>query len=204
MTARARPTPGAYARAIERALARVRERPGLLSPRDWEIANDWHRRGVPLALVLEAIEGAAARRARTGTLPAGLRYVVPAVEEAWSVVQAGRRGPAGPVPLGAGEPDVRAQWAASQRSLPPPLARAVEDALAALAGGADPRQVDDGLDVAIAACAPADLRARVEWETERRMERYRARMPDASFRATVRRAVLDGLRARLVLPRSAR
>ena len=85
--------PGAYARAVEEALARARGRPVLLSPRDWARVADWCERGVPLSLLLEALEEAARRARRRGSELRGLALIAPAVEESWRAVAEGRRAP---------------------------------------------------------------------------------------------------------------
>ena len=83
MTRRVR-GPEAYARQLERALSRVRERPVVLSPRDWELLSEWYSRGIPLAIVEQAMEAASEREASKKRRPArrGLAYVAPAVDGA--------------------------------------------------------------------------------------------------------------------------
>ena len=69
----------AYARALEAALSRLNDRPVVFSERDWELATRWHRRGIPLGAVLEALES---RRNRP---PRNLGAISRAVEEQWDV-----------------------------------------------------------------------------------------------------------------------
>lgn len=86
-----RMTLGSYARAIERAWSAVRGKPSLLSPKEFALVADWHARGIPFGLVIEAIvEVSRARRGRAGRAARTLRYFAPAVEEAWSAVRQGR------------------------------------------------------------------------------------------------------------------
>ncbi len=75
----------AYFRAIEEAFVRLRGAPFLLSPSDWRVASRWHEAGVPLAVVVEAMEELFERRRERGaTTPVqGLRYCSSAVEELW-------------------------------------------------------------------------------------------------------------------------
>ncbi|HXH27588.1 MAG TPA: hypothetical protein VNL37_00990, partial [Candidatus Polarisedimenticolia bacterium] len=44
-----------YFRAIEAEFVRRRGAAMLLSPRDWALMGTWHRSGVPLRVVLQAI-----------------------------------------------------------------------------------------------------------------------------------------------------
>ena len=48
-------TAGSYARALAEALSRLRERPTVLSPRDWSLVSEWYSRGIPLGLVLDVL-----------------------------------------------------------------------------------------------------------------------------------------------------
>ena len=96
-----------YFRAIEETFIRLRGSPLLLSPEDWQQADDWRRRGVPLELVLATLEQVFERRAERGAAGKihSLRYCAPAVETAWQEVEAltagGRRRDAPPVDVGA-------------------------------------------------------------------------------------------------------
>ncbi|HXO19274.1 MAG TPA: hypothetical protein VOA87_05030, partial [Thermoanaerobaculia bacterium] len=76
----------AYFRAIEEVFVRLRGSPLLLSPADWQVARRWHREGVPLDLVGNALEEVFARRRERGAKGkiSSLRYCAPAVEAAWS------------------------------------------------------------------------------------------------------------------------
>lgn len=73
-----------YFERIEEAFIRLRGAPLLLSPADWQVADQWRRERVPVELVLAALEEVfAARRARgaEGRVNS-LRYLQGAVEEA--------------------------------------------------------------------------------------------------------------------------
>lgn len=50
----------AYLEALEAHLTRLRGREHVLSPPDFGLARTWHQAGVPLALVLSALDAAAA------------------------------------------------------------------------------------------------------------------------------------------------
>lgn len=73
-----------YARTLERALADLHDGPVVFTHRDWDLANRWHARGIPVGVVLDAIE---AKRKRP---PRGLGAIATAVEESWEVVESGR------------------------------------------------------------------------------------------------------------------
>lgn len=142
----------AYFQAIEKTFIRLRGAPLLLSPADWRVARDWHRRGVPLELVEHTLEEIfARRREREAKRPiSSLRYCARAVEAAWEerreLTAAGERGEAEPLEV---EPRLRAlaaalptdlpareRWAERLLALAPTVAEAgeegVERALAAL------------------------------------------------------------------------
>jgi hypothetical protein len=76
----------AYFLAIEDHFVRLRGAPLLLSPTDWQVARRWHRQGIPLELVLRALEEVFARRRERGAKGriSSLRYCAPAVEAAWT------------------------------------------------------------------------------------------------------------------------
>ncbi len=81
-------TTQAYFRAIEETFIRLRGTPFLLSPADWQQAQQWHRQGVPLDLVLSTLESLFQSRAESGKTRKvqSLRYCASAVEEAWQQV----------------------------------------------------------------------------------------------------------------------
>ena len=81
-------TDQAYFRAIEETFIRLRGTPFLLSPSDWRQAQQWHRQGVPLDLVLATLESLFQSRAESGKTGKvqSLRYCASAVEEAWQEV----------------------------------------------------------------------------------------------------------------------
>lgn len=75
----------AYFRAIEETFIGLRGTPFLLSPADWQQAQQWHRQGIPLELVLATLEALFRARSESGTKRKvqSLRYCASAVEEAW-------------------------------------------------------------------------------------------------------------------------
>ena len=118
---------GTYARAVEEALNRARGRPAVLSPRDWARVADWSARGVPLSVVLEALEETAARLRHRGNALRGLALVAPAVEETWRAIADGRPAPGCAAPSAV--PGAEA-WREAGEGRPP------EDALARWLAGA--------------------------------------------------------------------
>lgn len=81
---------------IENEFSRGREMPSRLSPLDWNLAQTWETRGIPLSLVLRAMgdvfkQNAVANQPKSiGTL----RYFIPAVEKAFAGWQASQVGKA--------------------------------------------------------------------------------------------------------------
>ena len=88
MTEIDKPTGGAqgYFEAIEGLFIRLRGSPLLLSPRDWQVANEWFEAGIPLELVCHTLETVFARRSERGSRGRiqSLRYVSEAVWKAWN------------------------------------------------------------------------------------------------------------------------
>src|SRR5262249_40660864 len=80
--------PKRYHRTIEEAWARLKARPGLLSPREFAVVEEWRRRGIPAALIVEVFDA----RGRSGASLRSLSYLAGAVNEAWQSVAAGRAG----------------------------------------------------------------------------------------------------------------
>jgi hypothetical protein len=86
-----------YFEQIESCFARLRGTPLLLSPKDWALVARWHKEGVPLRVVLEALESVFLTRRRSageGTPRAilSLGYCRHAVQEAFDVWREARLG----------------------------------------------------------------------------------------------------------------
>lgn len=79
----------AYFQALEEAFVRVRGAPLLLSPTDWQVAQAWRRRGVPLTLAIRVMEQITEKRrqAASTTGVRSLRYFDSAVSKAWLRIQ---------------------------------------------------------------------------------------------------------------------
>jgi hypothetical protein len=194
-----------YARSVLRALTELRgpEASVALSPRDWALVLDWERRGIPLAIVLEALrEGPGRRRSRRALPgPPRLTEIATAVEEAWEVVRAGAAPTDGPVPPSAGAS--AASWEDALRAMDPSssLAALLGGLLARLRAGADPEDLDAALDDGLAGAAPGEIRAAVEADVGRELAPFRALMTPDAFAATHALTVRDRLRKTLGLPR---
>ena len=191
--------PGAYARAVEEALARVRGRPSVLSPRDWARVADWCARGVPLPLVLEALDEVASRMRRRGGEVRGLALVAPAVEESWRTVERGRPGPPADAPASE-EPAASWRRARDGRSEKDALARWLEEADARLQAGTAVTVLEEELDHLLPDLAGDARAAQVSGDVDRALAPFRARMTEEVFTATRLRALRDGLRRALGLP----
>ena len=191
-----------YIRAIEAAWSRFQGRPAVVSPREFETLDSWRRRGIPLAVILEAIE--AIRKRRAGKAPRSLTALAGAVEDAWSVVAAGRSA-APDVAIGQKPRAALQAWedAVLRSSAASPLRTLLTGLLEEARAGRDAPAVDAALDGALGAVVPGDLLERARRECARQLEPFRSRMSDGEFRKMIDRALVDRLRSELVLPRLA-
>lgn len=193
----------AYFQAIEEIFVRLRGAPLLLSPADWQVARRWHRDGVPLDLVRQALEEVFARRKERGAKGriSSLRYCAPAVEAAW----AERReltAPGERLEAPAFYPSHRLQALAA--ALPPGLAD-FSARIVALTG--DPPEIEEklaALDQEMLAAAAASLdgtqRSEVEAAVEKTVAGLRGRLPADELERSRERLTWQVLRRRLALP----
>jgi hypothetical protein len=204
MTARAR-GPEVYARHLERALSRVRQTPVVLSPRDWELVVDWHAREIPLAVIQEALEEAAARaRKRGGSGPRSLTYLARAVDEAWDLIRGGRVDPLDGEPPGSPSiADVREAWIRARESAGEgsPLATLIRRLLRRLDDGEAPEEIDRELERSILDAASPELVERIGGEVAAELAPVRERIRAGHLESTSRRATVTRLRRSLGLPR---
>ena len=178
-----------YVRAVEQAWARTRGRPGVLTRRDFEVVASWRRRGIPVSIVLEALEH---KRRRAHAAPATLAGIAPSVEEGWAAVAAGRA---------AAAPGPSADPPSSERGWREAIARAPEgSALRDLLQRAEAGLGERELDAALPANVPAPTLEQAESETRAALAAYRARMSADDYRATFARALADRLRLAIGLP----
>lgn len=79
-----------YFQTVERTFIALRGAPLTVSPSDWKLVQRWHREGIPLTLVERVLHDVFANRYAQGKTSRvnGLRYLAPAVREAWAHEQA--------------------------------------------------------------------------------------------------------------------
>jgi hypothetical protein len=75
-----------YFLEIESHFARVRETTFLFSAKDWALMKSWHEEGIPLSVVIEAIDSCFSKRREAGRKRtiSSLSYCRHAVQELWS------------------------------------------------------------------------------------------------------------------------
>lgn len=73
-----------YFLEIEAHFASRRGTPFLMSAKDWALMQEWASEGVPLAIVIEAIDSVFDKAAERKKVVNGLRYCRHAVKELWS------------------------------------------------------------------------------------------------------------------------
>lgn len=156
-----------YFRAIEESFIRLRGSPLLLSPEDWQQADEWRRRGVPLELILATLEQVFGRRTERGVAGKiqSLRYCAPAVETAWQEIEAltagGRRREAPAV-------NVAARLTALAAALPREQAELAQNVTALAGPTSDVERQLAALDEAMMASALDKLTADERRALERR------------------------------------
>ena len=196
-----------YFLAIEEIFVRLRGAPLLLSPADWQAARRWHRQGVPLEIVRQALEEVFARRRERGAKGriSSLRYCAPAVEAAWrrqsELAAPGERAPAEVF-------DAAARLRCLAAALPPHLPAAAELRvhLAGLAGD-DPQAIEERLadldreaiDSAWAALGEVERRT-LESKVDGTLASLAGRLPAGEVESARLRLARQFLRARLGLP----
>src|SRR5687768_12350890 len=72
-----------YFTDIEAHFAQRRGTPFVLSAKDWVLMKEWHDAGVPLPVVIEAIDAVFDKQDGKGRKVNGLRYSRHAVNELW-------------------------------------------------------------------------------------------------------------------------
>lgn len=191
-----------YIRAVESAWSKLLGRPAVISPREFEAIEGWRRRGVPLSIVLEII-GAAGKR-RVAHPPKALTSLSRAVDEAWSVVAAGRTAELAPAKAPARSPAVDA-WEIVLRdsTAGEAIHELLATLLAELASGTPADELDKRLDSALPGVLAERTLASAREETWRALDPFRSRMSPDEFQATMARALADRLRAVCRLPRLA-
>jgi hypothetical protein len=190
----------AYFQAIEEIFVRLRGAPLLLSPADWQVASRWHREGVPLDLIRQALEEVFAKRKERGTKGriSSLRYCAPAVEAAWAELREltapGEReaAPALDIPsrlrnlAALAPPEIAPRVAGLHGDAP-----SVEAALSAL---------DREMLAAAEVSLEPGLRREVDAAVEKTLAALRGRLPAEELERSRERLTYQVLRQRLGLP----
>jgi len=193
-----------YAREVELLWSEFVERPVVLSPGDWRWITEWHRRGIPLELIVECIEEAAERRRRGSGArrPRGLSYLARALDEAWSVVVEGRTQPAVASAARAAAAALAAwRWRTAQEPAGSALRSLLERLIAELDAGLHPDRVDSALSRGLVEAVSPEIRHAAEREASDHLRSFRSRMRERQFDIAFDRAVVQRLRRRLQLPR---
>ncbi|MEM1249431.1 MAG: hypothetical protein AAGK22_23860 [Acidobacteriota bacterium] len=201
-----------YFRTIEETFVELRGAPLLLSPEDWQIARGWYERGLPSDFVVAELRKVFERRREMGERSRvhRLKYLAPAVEEAWrereELLATGARG----TPTEEG-PDLDAALKALADRLPQTLGdrrRWQGEILALRRADAEAETIEqrlqeietrvlrsyrDGL--------PADARKEIETAVSRSLEVVRERLSKEQEGVVRRRLGRRMLRERLGLPR---
>lgn len=188
-----------YIRAVEAAWSKMVGRPTVVSPREFAAVDDWRRRGIPLAVVLEAL---AAAGKRSGHPPRSLTALARAVEEAYAVVASGRIA-TGVAPAAPARSNARRAWesALAACSRDAPLHALLTRLLTDEANGVPASVIDAALDESLPRAVSDTQLAGARAETLAALAQFRPRMSEDEFRSTVVRALAERLRVMLVLPR---
>lgn len=72
-----------YFQEIEAHFARRRGTPFVVSAKDWALMKEWSEAGIPLAVVIEAMDAVFDKKATEGRTVNGLRFCRHAVKEMW-------------------------------------------------------------------------------------------------------------------------
>jgi hypothetical protein len=190
-----------YVAAIEAAWSKLAGRAIVVSRRDYETVAGWHRRGIPLPVILEAFAHfERTHRRRSG--PRSLAALARAVEEGWETIAQGRAAVPGPAPVEAGELGDD-PWADGPWKRHPALAAIVSRIADGARRGEDAASIDAALDRELPEAVPAETRDAAEANARRALAPYRPRMSPEAYRVTLARGVADRLRQALGLPRRA-
>ena len=215
-----------YFQGVESRFAQLRGKPLLLSTRDVALVDEWWRLGIPLPIVLEAVESVFRRRGEdeaTQRPVLSLSYCRHAVAEAfedWKESRLGSGGEGAATPGAEPPPEPQAAaarldtWVAALRSRAGAPARDAAQALAALAAqlrGATPpslaeaeaqlTELEDRLVADLLAALPNGERAALEERVEADLAPLRPRLTERAYHASREGQLREALRAREDLPR---
>jgi hypothetical protein len=205
----------AYVEAIEGHFRTRRGAPTTLTPRDFALARGWHQAGIPLAVVLLAMDGAFEADASVSSLA----YCRRRVED----LAGSAEGTSGTAPQGTerlrAEDVLEVLTLLDERLLALPLrtraafsqaARRLEEVRDLVAVAARPnwdyvraklREIDESVSGAALSALSEDEASSLRAEAARAGERHRGRVDAASLAAAVERFAVQRARERLGLPK---
>ena len=171
-----------YYTEIEAHFARRRGTPFVLSAKDWALMKEWHDGGVPLPVVIEAIDSVFDKKEAKGQKVNSLSYCKHAVKELWDERRELQVGLEGSVP----EADPSSRLEALAAALPAEYAERVR----ALRGSVPQieeqlMEIESALIEELLPQAP-ELRAEAEALVAGADEKTRARSLDAHLRRLAR------------------
>jgi len=195
--------PRHYVREIETRWAALLDRPVVLGERDWSTICDWHARGIPLALIGEAMDHLKEGLRRRRSQPRNLGALTPLVEDAWRTVRGGLSEAAEPAALpadpGRGPVDAWKRCAATLGS-ETPLGAWIGVLLERVDGGESLEQVEEALSAGLLDRIGDEATADLEGSVEADLAPFRGRMTPQTWETTRRRALLSAARRRYGLP----
>ncbi len=171
-----------YFTEIEAHFARRRGTPFIVNAKDWALMKKWHEEGVPLPVVIEALDSVFDKQEAKGRKVNSLSYCRHAVKEMWDERRELAIGGEGAVP----EEDPSARLEELANALPAPFA----DQVRALKGSVP--QIEEQLIVIEAALlesllpAAPELRGEAEALAAGADEKTRARSIEAHLRRLAR------------------
>jgi hypothetical protein len=182
-----------YFTEIEAHFARRRGTPFILSPKDFALMKEWAAEGVPLPLVIEALDAVFDKAAERGKVINGLSYCRHAVKELWKERKELRIGDAASAPEESPE-----ALLASLADAVAPVDAATAEAIRGLTGSA--KRIEERLieiegeliDRLIASTPPeelAELRREIAAALAGVDEKQRTRTEEANLRRMVRQKV---------------
>ena len=211
--------PPDYFRAVERAFLELRGSGMFLTPADWDLVRGWEERGIPLSVVLAGIGTALSERVRASSrmslrdCASAVDTAFGALRRRRAGASAPSRGSGLPPGRAGASPGHLERLAAHLREWSPALGplsdpRDAAD-LAAAAGEAAERlhglgtevdagsarveealrEMEDALLTRLERALAEPARQSIEAEVRKTLERYRARMPESTWREAFEKAM---------------
>ena len=201
-----------YFRAVERTFLDLKGGGMFLSPADWDVVRGWEERGVPLDVALSGIRTAFSRRTRAPSRMS-LGECAAAVEAAFDALRLRRSGAGSRSPEDNTEvrhrlaqlADQLRKWSPAPGSFPDEktaaeLVAAASEAAAELdrlgrdegaSAGAERvlGRIQDALLIRLQAALPDATLGEIESAVRNKLEPYRRRMPESTWRETYEQAV---------------